>query len=145
MAKAKNGDKVKVNYVGTFEDGTVFNSSFDKSPLEFVVGSGTVINAFDKAIIGMEEGDKKKLKIPPDKAYGEHNKDLEFVIRRENIPPGIEPEIGTILHMAVGEGKMSNVAITEIEGNRIVVDGNHPLAGKTLVFDITFLEVIENA
>lgn len=145
MAKAKNGDKVKVNYIGYFEDGTVFNSSYEKSPLELIIGSGTVIDGFDKAIIGMEEGDKKKVKIPPGEAYGEHNKDLEFVIRRENVPPGIEPEIGTILHMAVGEGKMSNVAITEIEGNRIVVDGNHPLAGKSLVFDITFLEVVESA
>lgn len=142
MAKAKTGDKVKVNYTGAFENGPVFNSSFEKEPLEFVIGAGMVISGFERAIIGMEDGEKKKVSIPPEDAYGKHNKDLVFILDRENVPSGVEPEIGTILHMAVGEDRVSNVAITNIEGNKITVDGNHPLAGKHLVFDITFLEIV---
>ena len=142
MAKAKVGDNVKVNYTGYYEDGTVFNSSFKDKPLEFVIGSDVVIAGFGNAVIGMEEGGNKKVSILPENAYGEHKSDLEFVIHGENIPPGVEPEIGTILNMAVGVGRASNVAITNIEGNRITVDGNHPLAGKTLVFEITLREIV---
>ncbi|MGR3318677.1 MAG: FKBP-type peptidyl-prolyl cis-trans isomerase [Candidatus Anammoxibacter sp.] len=143
MSKAKIGDNVKVNYTGYFEDGTVFNASFKDKPLEFVIGSDMVIAGFGNAVTGMKEGENKKISILPENAYGEHNHDLEFVIHGENIPPGVEPAVGTILNMAVGVGKASNVVITNIEGNRITVDGNHPLAGKTLVFDITLREIVK--
>ncbi|MGR3219031.1 MAG: FKBP-type peptidyl-prolyl cis-trans isomerase [Candidatus Anammoxibacter sp.] len=145
MAKAKVGDNVKINYTGYYEDGTVFNSSFKDKPLEFVIGSDAVIAGFGNAVAGMEEGENKKVSVSPEDAYGEHKSDLEFVIHGENIPEEVEPKVGTILNMTVGEGRVSNVVITNIEGDRIIVDGNHPLAGKTLTYEITLLEIVKSA
>lgn len=141
MAIAKSGDTVKINYIGSLEDGTVFNESYKEKPLEFTMGKD-LIAGFSNAIIGMEEGESKKVTVEPEEAYGLHNMDLIFTVDGRKLPETTNPELGTILQLAVGPGKVSNVAITSIEGATITVDGNHPLAGKRLTFDITLLEIV---
>ena len=145
MATTKIGDKIKINYIGTFEDDTIFNSSFHEKPLEITIGAGSVIAGFDEALAGMEVGGKKNIILEPEKAYGEHKKELVLEIDRGIIPEGIEPELRTILPLRVSEDKVLNVAITNIEGDKITVDGNHPLAGKRLIFDIILLEIVESS
>ena len=141
----KAGDKVKVDYTGTLEDGTVFDSSThgDHShPLEFEAGSGQVIKGFDDAVMGMEVGQEKEVKIPPEEAYGERREDMIQEIPRENLPIGREPEAGMMLAVNTPDGKQLPVRIAEVKENAVVLDMNHPLAGKTLVFRIKLLEIV---
>jgi peptidylprolyl isomerase len=132
----KKGDKVKVEYKGTLNDGTVFDSSEGREPLEFEVGAGQVIPGFDKAVVGMEKGDTKEISIKPTEAYGEANPDLVKKMPRSALPPDINPEPGTMLAMNSSDGRQIPVKVKEVTGEEITLDMNHPLAGETLNFEI---------
>jgi peptidylprolyl isomerase len=136
MSTAKNGDKVKVHYTGTLDDGSVFDSSEGRDPLEFTLGSGQVIPGFDNGVSGMNIGDKKTIQIPCIEAYGEYRDELVFDITNENIPEGFVPTIGQQVQLGKEDGNFIIATICEIKTDAITLDGNHPLAGKDLTFDV---------
>ncbi|MFH5831892.1 peptidylprolyl isomerase [Halalkalibaculum sp. DA3122] len=142
MSKVKEGDKVKVHYTGTLEDGTVFDSSREREPLEFTLGEGQLIPGFEKAVIGMAEGDSTSVDIPSDEAYGERRDDLEIEVTKEELPDEVDPEVGIQLQVKQNEnGRSIPVTITKVEENQVTLDANHPLAGKDLKFDIELVEI----
>ncbi len=136
----KKGDKVKVDYTGTLEDGTVFDTSEGKEPLEFEVGSGQLIKGFDDAVIGMEKGDEKEIKLEPADAYGDYNPALTQKVPRESLPKEPEPKPGMSLLMVLPDGKRFPVTISEVTDEEVTLDLNHPLAGKTLTFRIKIVD-----
>ena len=138
---AKNGDTVKVHYTGTLEDGTVFDSSMEGEPLEFTLGAGKMIPGFEDAITGMQVGQSKTLTIPAEEAYGPRRADRVFLVEREQLPEGLNPQVGQRLQMLQTEGPTITVIVTEVFETAIVVDANHPLAGKDLTFEIELLEI----
>ena len=134
---AKNGDKVKIEYTGTLEDGTIFDSSADHgNPLEFEVGSGQVIKGFDDAILGMKEGEEKQFSIEPADAYGEHDPTLVQRVPREIFPQDAELVPGLLFEAGLPTGEKVPATITDVQGGIVSVDLNHPLAGKKLNFKI---------
>lgn len=134
---AKNGDKVKIEYTGTLEDGTIFDSSADHgNPLEFEVGSGQVIKGFDDAILGMKEGEEKQFSIEPADAYGEHDPTLVQKVPREIFPQDAELVPGLLFEAGLPTGEKVPATITDVQGGIVSVDLNHPLAGKKLNFKI---------
>ena len=137
----KKGDKVKVDYTGTLEDGTIFDTSEGKQPLEFEAGSGQLIKGFDNGVIGMEKGEEKEIKIEKDEAYGDLNPELLKKIPRDKLPPEQEPKPGMMLAMATPDGKQIPAKITEVDDKEITIDLNHPLAGKTLIFKIKVVDI----
>ncbi len=134
----KKGDKVKVEYTGTLDDGTVFDTSEGKQPLEFEAGAGQLIKGFDEAIMGMEKGEEKEIKLTPEKAYGDHNPELIKKIPRDKIPvpEGQEIKQGMMLALGTPDGKQIPAKITEVTDKEITIDLNHPLAGKNLNFKV---------
>jgi len=140
----KKGDKIKVDYTGKLDDGTVFDSSThgDHShPLEFVAGEGKVIKGFDDAVMGMEKGEEKEFKIDKKDAYGEHNPEAIKNIPKSALPPGQEPKPGMMLAMATPDGQQIPVKIKDVTETEIVLDANHPLAGKDLTFNIKIVDI----
>ncbi len=142
MSQANNGDKVKVHYKGKLEDGTVFESTFEKEPLEFTLGENQIIPGFESAIVGMEEGNTKTVTVEPNEAYGEHRDDLIAVVERTRLPDHINPEVGMMLQAQSQEGQVQNLTITDLSEDSVTLDGNHPLAGKQLTFEIELVEVM---
>lgn len=138
----KKGDRVKIEYEGKLEDGTVFDSSkkHDK-PLEFEVGAQQVIKGFDKAVTGMKKNEEKEFLIEPKEAYGEHREDLKKTIPRKTLPQDKKPEEGMMLMMGTPDGKQFPAKIAKVEKENVVIDLNHPLAGKKLIFKIKVLEI----
>ena len=141
MAEVKKGDTVKVHYHGKLNDGTTFDSSEGRQPLEFEVGSGMVIKGFDEGVKGMNVGDKRTISIPADDAYGQKQEEMIIPFERKNFPPDIEPEIGMTLNMHSEDGNPLPVVITGINEETITLDANHPLAGQDLIFDIELVDV----
>jgi peptidylprolyl isomerase len=141
MQEAKSGNQVKVHYHGRLQDGTTFDSSEGRSPLEFEVGAGQVIKGFDDGVLGMKEGDKKTIHIPVEDAYGEKSEDMVIEFPRDQFPPDMKPEIGMQLNLRGQDGRNFPVVISEVKNEFIVLDGNHPLAGKDLIFDIEMVEI----
>jgi peptidylprolyl isomerase len=137
----KNGDKVKVHYKGTLSDGVVFDSSEGKEPLEFTIGQGQVIPGFENGVIGLSAGEKKTITIPCAEAYGEYSDEAVFSIGKENLPLGMEPAAGQQLQMMSPEGQVFQVIITEVSGNQVKLDANHPLAGKDLTFELELVKI----
>ena len=142
MPKAKKGDKVKVHYRGILDDGTEFDSSLEREPLEFEVGSGMVIDGFDKAVEGMEVSETKTVEVPKEEAYGDHKDELVCQVERSMLPPDITPEKGLMLEVTVEDGSRVQVFIKDIEDETLTLDGNHPLAGKDLKFELTLAEIV---
>lgn len=136
----KNGDTITVNYTGKFEDGDVFDSSEGKEPLKFTVGAGQLIKGFDDAVIGMQAGDKKTVTLAPADAYGDHDADMIIDIPKSQIPEDMKLEVGQRLHLRDPQGQPVPAMVAEITEDSIKMDANHPMAGKTLIFD---LEVVE--
>lgn len=138
----KNGDKVKVEYTGSFEDGTIFDSTEKHGkPLEFEVGAGRVIKGFENALIGMKKGKEKKIKLKPAEAYGDHNPQLIKKIPREQLPKDKELKPGMLLIMGLPNGSQFPVKIIEVTEQEVTLDLNHPLAGKILNFKIKVVEI----
>jgi FKBP-type peptidyl-prolyl cis-trans isomerase 2 len=142
VAQAKAGDSVKIHYKGSLEDGTVFDSSHDGEPFNFTVGGGMVIPGFDKAVIGMEEGAVKTVSVDPDDGYGEYIDENVLEVSKDQIPEDITPEIGMGLQLHSNDGRTINVTVSKIDDDKVMLDGNHPLAGKTLTFEITLVEIV---
>ena len=141
MAEVKSGDTVQIHYTGTLQDGTTFDSSEGRDPLEFVVGSGQIIPGLDSAMPGMEVGDKKVVKIGSAEAYGDVNPEMRQAVPREGIPADIPLEIGTQLQMQTPDGQAMPVMVVEVDDATVTLDANHPLAGKDLQFDIELVKI----
>ncbi|MFH1051485.1 MAG: peptidylprolyl isomerase [bacterium] len=141
MNIAKNGDNVKVHYTGKFANGKQFDSSDGREPLEFTVGSQQVIAGFDNAVLGMKVGEKKTVAFPPEEGYGKHMDEMIFEVANENFPEDFKPEIGMPLEMVNHQGETRVVSVSEITETGVMLDANHPLAGKHLTFDIELLEI----
>jgi peptidylprolyl isomerase len=139
--QVKNGDAVKVNYHGKLTDGTTFDSSEGREPLQFTVGIGQVIKGFDTALIGMQVGEKKTVQIPVEEAYGAYNEDLMMEYPITEFPADMKPEVGMELHMSDNNGNVFPVVIAEINDQIVILDANHPLAGKELVFEIELVSI----
>lgn len=143
MAQAQQGDKVKVHYTGRLDDGTVFDSSIISDPLEFTIGEREVIPGFEEAVIGMNPGESKTIRVPVDRAYGPHREDMIMEVEREKFPPEIEPEVGQQLEIRRREnGQTFPVTVTDVSESSVTLDANHHLAGKDLTFDIQLLEIV---
>lgn len=145
MAQVKSGDKVKVHYHGKLTTGETFDSSAGREPLEFEVGSGSVIKGFDEGVTGMSVGEKKTINIPFDEAYGPVNPEMIIDMPKERFPAEMELEVGMPLMMSDGQGHQFQVTITEIKEVSVMLDANHPLAGKDLIFDLELVEIEGNS
>ncbi|KEJ88062.1 FKBP-type peptidyl-prolyl cis-trans isomerase [Sulfitobacter donghicola] len=141
MAEVKAGDTVHLHYTGTLLDGTTFDSSEGRDPLQFVVGSGQIIPGLDVAIPGMKVGDKKVVKIAADDAYGQVNPEMRQAVPREGIPAEIQLEVGLQLQMQTPDGQAMPVTVVELDEATVTLDANHPLAGKDLQFDIELVKI----
>ena len=138
------GRLVTCEYVGTLEDGTVFDSSKEQGePIQFVCGAGVVIDGFDEAVFDMEIGDTKKVHIPVEKAYGEHSERNIFRYPVDDIPNSSNLPIGQRVVMQDPEGKLTSMLVVGVEDGMVTMDGNHPLAGQALNFEITLIKSIE--
>lgn len=142
----EKGNKVKVDYTGTLEDGSVFDSSEKHGqPLDVQVGSGMIIKGFDDALIGMEVGDEKEITLKPEEAYGENNPQLVQKVPKEQMPKDQEIKAGMVLMMALPNGMQLPAKVTEVTEKEVTVDVNHPLAGKTLNFKLKVVEISEGS
>lgn len=141
MSTAKAGDKVKVHYTGRLKDGTQFDSSAGREPIEFEVGTGMMIKGFDDAVHGMAIGDKVTKEIPSAEAYGVENPELIINVPRTDLPPDMKPEVGQQLGMSQENGQQVPVTIKEVHEDKVVIDANHALAGKDLIFDIELVAI----
>ncbi len=139
--KAKNGDRVKVHYTGTLKDGSEFDSSLNREPIEFTVGDGQLLKMFEEAVIDMEVGDSKKVLIPAAEGYGIRRKELMGTIPLAHLPEDMEPEIGMQLQVETQDGHQLIITITDIAEDHISVDGNHRLAGEDLNFALQLVEI----
>ena len=142
MTTAKKGDKVKVHFTGKLVDGTVFGSTMNEEPFEFTIGEKNMLPGFENAVIGMQIGEKKKIILSPGEAYGPHKKELITVMERSGFPEEIQLEVGKRLRVRKQDGNYSVVTIKDFNEDRIVLDENDPLAGKTLTFNIELVEII---
>lgn len=133
---AKIGDTVRVNYTGKLKDNTVFDSSLQSEPLEFIIGDGMVIPGFEEAIIGMAVGQSKTIEVPSEQAYGPYQNDLVMKISRSEIPAEIKPEVGSQIRVVDQMGEDFIMTIIDFDDGYVTLDANHPLAGKDLIFDI---------
>jgi FKBP-type peptidyl-prolyl cis-trans isomerase 2 len=141
MTQVKNGDTVRIHYTGTLLDGSVFDSSDGRDPLEFEVGSGHVIAGLDVAMPGMAVGDKKTVNAPCKQAYGPINPGLRQTASREAIPSEISLEMGMQLQMQTPEGQVLQVTVVEMDEENVTLDANHALAGQDLIFDIEVVSI----
>jgi peptidylprolyl isomerase len=141
MSEAKNGDTVMVHYTGTLEDGTIFDSSIDREPLQVTLGKGQLIKGFEEAVIGMSVGETKAVRILSDDAYGSYREELLLKFNKTDFPENIEPKEGLVINLMSPDGRSMLAAIIEISGDSITLDANHPLAGKDLTFSIDLVEI----
>ncbi|MFC1925065.1 peptidylprolyl isomerase [Chloroflexota bacterium] len=139
---AKDGDVVRVHYTGTLEDGTEFDSSVGRDPVEFTVGSDRMIRGFDRALVGMKPGESKTVTIPTEEAYGPPREELIGVVERSELPEDIEPEVGMLLQSTGPNGEIINLIVTDVSDTTVTLDANHMLAGKTLIFTIELVEIL---
>ncbi|BAU07885.1 MULTISPECIES: FKBP-type peptidyl-prolyl cis-trans isomerase [Fischerella] len=141
MGQAKLGDTVKVHYTGKLDDGTVFDTSVEREPLQFSIGEGLVIPGFEQAVVGMTPGESKRTNIPADEAYGPYRPELVMVVDKERIPTDVSIEVGQMLQISQSNGQAIPVVVTEVSDSQITLDANHPLAGQELIFDIQLIQI----
>ena len=137
MTQAKAGDTVRIHYRGTLDDGSEFDSSAGRDPLEFTLGGGQVIPGFDNAVTGMTVGESKTVTIPPEEAYGEKNPGMVHEVPRAEIPANIPLHEGAMLSASDGQGRQMQLTVVEANDETVKLDANHPLAGKALTFELT--------
>ena len=141
MAQVKQGDTVKVHYTGTLADGSVFDSSAGREPLQFTVGSGQVIPGFDTAVDGMRVGEKKTVTIPCQQAYGEMQNELVMTVPMEQVPTDLKLEVGMMLEVGGPQGELLRVRVIELTDTSVILDANPPLAGKDLTFALELVAI----
>ncbi len=141
MTQAKLGDTVKVHYTGTLADGTRFDSSRDREPLEVKLGEGVVLPDFEEALLGMTEGEHKTVRIPCENAFGEHDAELNLNVPRESIGTDADLVVGSVLHARGPNGETASFTVIGLEEESVVVDGNHPLAGHDLTFELELVQI----
>ena len=142
MPNAKMGDTVKAHYTGKLDDGSVFDSSRGREPLQFTVGQEQVIPGFENAVIGMSPGESKTAKIPPAEGYGPRHEENVIEVERQRLPDSLKPKVGMKLQIPTGKGEKIPVTVTAASESTVTLDANHPLAGKDLTFDIQLLEIV---
>lgn len=142
MSVAKKGDKVKVHYTGRLSDGSEFDSSKGREPLEFEIGTQQVIPGFENAVVGMKAGETVTVEIPQDEAYGPIRNEMILKVEKEKLPPDFKPEVGQQYQLPQDNGQNVIVTVTEVTDETIELDANHPLAGKDLTFDIELVEIV---
>ena len=141
MTQAKRGDTVKVHYTGKLDDGTVFDSSEDREPLEFAIGAGNVIPGFEQAVLGMSPGDSKTTTIASAEAYGPYYEERVLVVDRQQMPADLPVDVGATLQIQQQDGMVIPVVITDINEGAVTLDANHPLAGEDLTFEIRLMAI----
>lgn len=139
--EAKSGDTVSVHFTGRLEDGTVFDESREGDPLQFEVGADQVIDGFDRAVAGMEVGESREAELDPEEAYGQREDELVFAVPRERLPEGFDPEVGDELAVEIEDGREVPGRVAEVSDDAVTLDLNHPLAGRSLVFEIELVDV----
>jgi len=151
MSQAKTGDKVKLNFIGKLEDGTIFDSSdechddecgCEGGPMEFIIGAGETFPALEEAVIGMKVGESRTVEIPAAEGYGEHNEDMVVEVGKSQLPDDLDPEEGQVLEMTDEGGETFPVWVTAVEEDSVILDANHPLAGQDLIFELELLEIL---
>ena len=143
MSEAKNGDTVLVHYKGTLKDGSVFDESTGREPLQFQLGASQVIPGFENSVIGMSPGESTKVELSVDDAYGPRRDELIVSVPRTDLPENIDPQVGQSLEVRLPDGGTLPVKVTEASESEITLDGNHPLAGEDLTFELTLVEIKE--
>ena len=141
MAQVQKGDTVNVHYHGKLKDGSTFDSSEGREPLQFTAGEGHVIKGFDDAVLNMNVGDKKTVDIPVEHAYGERNDDMMMEYPISDFPADMQPRVGMELQMSDDAGNIFPVVVTEVREEIVILDANHPLAGQELVFDLELVSI----
>ncbi|MGJ8745159.1 FKBP-type peptidyl-prolyl cis-trans isomerase [Polaribacter sp.] len=141
MSQVKENNTIKVNYTGKLTDGQIFDTSEGKEPVEFVLGQGRLIPGFEKGLIDMKLNEKKTITIAKEDAYGDVNENLIQEVAKTQLPQDMEPQVGMGLVSTSPEGQEINLMVVEVKEESIVVDGNHPLAGRDLIFDLEVVEI----
>lgn len=142
MAEAKHGDNVKIHYTGKLDDGTVFDSSTKREPLQFKIGENKIIPTIEQNVIGMKQGESKVIKIPAEKAYGPHRKELVIELDRKKIPADVKLKVGQTLQLRQATGQTILATVAALSDATVTLDANHPLAGKDLTFDVQLVEIV---
>jgi len=142
MSEAKEGDTVKVHYTGKLDDGTEFDSSAGRDPLEFAIGTRTLIPGFEEAVVGMTVGDSKTVQIASEEAYGPHHQEAVQTVPRSEIPAQIDLSVGNVLQATAPNGQQMALTVVELTEEAVTLDANHPLAGKDLTFEIELVEIV---
>lgn len=142
MVQVEDGDTVMVHYTGKLEDDTVFDTTANRDPLQFTIGEGQIIPRFERAMIGLEPGESKIIKVPADEAYGPHREELLVVIDRSHLPVDTEPEVGQQFQIRQPDNQTIVATVTDVTESRVTLDANHPLAGEDLIFDVQLMEIV---
>jgi peptidylprolyl isomerase len=142
MVNAQTGNKVRVHYTGTLDDGSTFDASAQGNPLEITLGKGTTLDGFEKAIVGMAVGEKKTIAVAPEQGYGPHHEGMLIPVERSQLPPELALKIGQQLQHIRSNGHRALLTVVEMNDTRVVLDTNHPLAGKQLHFEIELVEIL---
>ena len=145
MTKAQTGDTVRINYTGRLADGTTFDSSAGRAPLQFQLGAGDVIAGLEAHVEGMQPGEKSTVTIPPEAAYGERRPDAIRTIDRSGVPPDLNLKVGAQLQARTADGATLPITVVDFDDQSVKLDTNHPLAGRELVFDVELVEVVKAA
>jgi FKBP-type peptidyl-prolyl cis-trans isomerase 2 len=142
MPTAQQGDTVQVHYTARLEDGTVFDSSRDRDPIEFTLGQDEVIPGFQHAVEGLSEGETASARIPPEEGFGKRSDELVMTVPREQLPGVTDPSIGQKLELTTGDGYKIPVRVTGKSDSTVQIDANHPLAGRALEFDLELVKIV---
>ena len=142
MHKVKKGDTVRVHYTGKLGDGTIFDSSANRDPLEFTIGRGDVIPGFEGAVVGMSPGESKNEMIPAEQAYGPRHEELMLQVDKKNLPENLNVDVGQRLRATHPDGRVTNVTVADVSESSVTLDANHPLAGKDLLFEIELVDLV---
>lgn len=143
MTQAQLGNIVQVHYTGKLDDGAIFDTSAQGPPLELTLGAGTTIPGFEQAVVGMQVGENKTIRIPAEHAYGMHQPEMVLTMPRENMPANIQPKVGQQLEIQRPEEAAIGVTVVKITDVHVLLDANHPLVGKDLTFDIMLIAVVD--
>jgi peptidylprolyl isomerase len=143
MKEAEVGDLVSVHYTGKLKNGEVFDSSKERNPLEFTLGSKELLAGFEDGVVGMKPGETKSVMLEPENAFGDRREDLLLKLPKKEFPQNITPSVGLQLTLSNASGNQMTVVITEVGEDSVTLDGNHPLSGQTVVFDIELVEIKE--